>query len=265
MNMHLAASQTDISKFHRHAGANSQANDDTIKSFANYFQPFIAVTAAERQLTYRLRHKVYCEELRFEPIRESGMEQDVFDSHAIHAGMRHILTGQLVGTVRIITCNTRDQALPVEQFLNNSIVDSSLLPVNFSRDSICEISRLAVPEGVRCNVNQQQRILSKDEEYCCKLVSVALCLLSSHVCLQQQRPHTYVMIEPRLARNLRRIGFHFIQIGDVVDYNGLRAPHYIDMRTLKISLNPLYHNLKQTLLRQLVELEYSHHLQQRTA
>lgn len=265
MSMHLAAGQTDISKLHHRTCTDNQANVDAVQLFANYFQSFVANTPTERQLTYRLRHKVYCEELRFEPLRDTGMEQDVFDSRAIHAGIRHIITGKLVGTVRIITSDNQDQLLPVEQFFTNTIAERSLLPANFSRDSICEISRLAVPDGVRCNVNQDQRSFFADDEQCCKLVSVALYLLTSHLCMQQKRHHCYVMVEPRLARSLRRIGIHFIQIGDVVDYNGLRAPHYLDTRTLHLTLKPQYQQLKDALVQQMAEMEQVQQLHQRTA
>ncbi len=251
MSMHLAVNKTDISPLHNRTSTGSPAIDQAVLAFPDYFHAFIANTHAERQTTFRLRHKVYCEELSFEPLRDNGMEQDIFDGRAVHSGISHSITGQLVGTVRLITSDNEQQLLPIEQFFADTITDTQLMPSGFKREHICEISRLAVPSGVRCNINKTGRPFSGHDEQCCKLVAVALYLLIPILCQQHNRYHCYVMIEPRLARSLRRIGIHFIQIGDMIDYNGLRAAHYIDIRTLAITLKPQYQQLKAWLAQQL--------------
>ncbi len=42
-----------------------------------------------------------------------------------------------------------------------------------------------------------------------------------------QRPNLFIMIEKGLAVLLRRLGLHFAQVGDTVDYHGPRAAYFI--------------------------------------
>lgn len=263
MSMHLAVNKTDLSTLKD--DAKSLENGLAIHTFAHYFHSFIAETITQKLEVFRLRHQVYCEELKFEPIHESGLEHDEFDKRSIHVAIANYISAKLVGTVRIITTDNYQQLLPIEESFGTTIKSDKFNPANFNRAHICEISRLAVPEGVRCNVNQPNSIFASLDETCCKLVAVALYLLTSIVCQQTERHHCFVMIEPRLARGLRRIGIIFTQIGDVIDFHGLRAPHYIDTRTLDTTLKPQYLMLKDWLAEQVVEASQSTLPSKRTA
>ena len=50
--------------------------------------------------------------------------------------------------------------------------------------------------------------------------------------------HVYVMMEPRLARSMKFVGIHFIQLGEAIDYHGLRAPYYINSTIFMENLSP---------------------------
>lgn len=217
--------------------------------FPQYFSAELAETAAQRDACFRLRHQVYCEELGFEPIKPNGLETDCYDQRSWHANIRHIQKQHLAGTVRVITSDNHHELLPLEQNFSALITNPVLAPANFDRRHICEISRLAVPEHIRRN----QHANPTTEQQCHRQVAVALYLIATQLCLQTNRHHSFVMIEPALARILRRIGINFIQIGDTVDYNGLRAPYYLDMRTTKITLAPEYLQLRSNLAQQLNE------------
>ena len=91
------------------------------------------------------------------------------------------------------------------------------------------------------------------ERACSKLVAVALYLIAQILCLRAGRVHTYVMIEPALARALRRVGLHFIQIGEPIEFNGIRAPYYLDARTTNATLSPEYLQLRVLLEKQLFD------------
>ena len=56
----------------------------------------------------------------------------------------------------------------------------------------------------------------------------------------------FAMMEPRLARHLRRFGIIFQQMGDVVDYHGPRAAFYISRKTLLTYLEPEVKKLLDT-------------------
>ena len=161
----------------------------------------------------------------------------------------------MAGTVRLITSATPEQLLPVECYFANSFTNAALAPANFSRRNICEISRLAVPKEIR-----HSQVIEATDEYsgltsvqgqCRKLVSVALYLLATLMCVRDERYHAYVMIEPSLARILKRVGIHFVQIAEAIDFNGKRAPYYIDARTTYDTLQHDYVELGKVLAQQL--------------
>jgi len=59
--------------------------------------------------------------------------------------------------------------------------------------------------------------------------------------------HTYVMMEPRLARSMKFVGIRFIQIGEAIDYHGLRAPYYINPNIFLENLSPGFASLYQSI------------------
>jgi N-acyl amino acid synthase of PEP-CTERM/exosortase system len=208
--------------------------------FPHMFHAQLANSPTQKRSVYQLRHKVYCEEMGFEPVRSNGLEQDGFDERSLHASISHVASEKLAGTVRIITSEYTDELLPLEQYFSSQITNSVLAPQNFSRQHICEISRLAVPSEIRCRANTGQIGQSQVENECCKMVAISLYLIAILMCLRSRRVHAYVTIEPALARILRRIGIHFVPIGNPIDFNGIRAPYYLDMRTAAQTLKPEY-------------------------
>jgi N-acyl amino acid synthase of PEP-CTERM/exosortase system len=64
--------------------------------------------------------------------------------------------------------------------------------------------------------------------------------------------HAYVMMEPRLARSMKFIGIKFIQIGEPIEYHGLRVPYYINPQIFLDNLSPsftyLYNSVRVNLL-----------------
>lgn len=232
--------------------------------FPNCYQAQVASLQEQRNDTFRLRHRVYCEELRYEPQRPNKLEYDQFDHRAIHCAIKHTDSDTLAGTVRLITSATADQLLPVECYFANCFTNAALAPANFPRHNICEISRLAVPKDIRhsqiIEATDEYSALSNVQHQCRKLVSVALYLLATLMCVRDERYHAYVMIEPSLARILKRVGIHFVQIAEAIDFNGKRAPYYLDMRTTRATLKSDYLKLRNALDEQLFEQseEYFH-------
>ncbi|NRQ44613.1 PEP-CTERM/exosortase system-associated acyltransferase [Rheinheimera sp. YQF-2] len=229
--------------------------ETALQYFPHFFQASLARSAAQQRDIFRLRHKVYCEEMAFEACRDNKLEQDSFDNRALHAAIRHSNKDKLAGTVRLITSASKDELLPIEQHFGHCITNPVLTPHNFDRRHICEISRLAVPAEIRCkqSVMSTGPIASVNtrESQCRSAVAVSLYLVAMLMSLQSKRHHVFVMIEPALARVLKRIGIHFQQIGDVIHFNGKRAPYYIDARTTYDTLQHDYVELGKVLAQQL--------------
>ncbi|MCF4007818.1 PEP-CTERM/exosortase system-associated acyltransferase [Rheinheimera sp. UJ63] len=218
--------------------------------FSQYLRPQIAVTEELKRGVYRLRHQVYCEELGFEDIKDSYEEVDEFDERSVHCLIRHLSSEQLAGTVRVIKCSDKDDLLPIEKYCSHAFENSDLIPKNFPRESICEISRLAVPANFRKRTIDKfkgaatgainESVFSESELRCFPYIAICLYMAATSMAIQANRYHGFVMMEPRLARSLSFVGISFQQIGKLIDFHGPRAPFYIDGRQLKESLSPGY-------------------------
>lgn len=232
--------------------------NSTIQQFPFFFTASIAQNEQHKAEVFSLRHQVYCEELQYEPINSSCQESDQFDSRALHCTVRHKYSDLLAGTVRIITCRPTEQ-LPFEQHFPPESLKQNLIPDNFGRQHICEISRLAVPEFFRrkhtASANKKednnQHYHSQTENQCYQLIAVALYLIAALLTQSSKRFHVYMMIEPGLARVLKRIGIRLQCIGPAITFNGKRAPYYLDARTLQYTLQQQYRPLQEQLARQL--------------
>ncbi len=151
------------------------------------------------------------------------------------------------GTVRIVGSTTENnEMLPIEKYCISTITDLDYSPTNFPREEVCEFSRLAVPSTFRrrqtdkfpgaatggLNVVQY----SKKELGCFSFIAIGLYFSAASLAIKLGKKHAYVMMEPRLARNLGLVGIQFRQIGPVVDYHGRRAPYYINAELLHAHL-----------------------------
>lgn len=235
--------------------------------FSRYLTPQIATTDELRQEVYKLRHQVYCEELHFEEIKEGYQERDEFDGRSRHCFIRHINSNQLAGTVRLIESNAANELLPLEAFCMHAINHPTIHPSNFRRDEICEMSRLAVPANFRKRQVDKfsgaetgainENAYSATELRCFPYIAVCLYMSAAAMSYQSKRFHTFVMMEPRLAKSLSLVGINFIKIGDTIEYHGQRAPYYGDSRVLKHDLSAGYLKLLEAVEKDLFKEQHS--------
>ncbi len=232
--------------------ASNNANNIS-KHFSQFLQPHIANTDELKTKVFRLRHQVYCEELKFEDEKPDKLEFDDFDAHSIHCYVKHMTSGDMAGTVRLITSSCNDEHLPIEKYCLHSITDHEFSPQAFPREKICEISRLAVLEHFRrreqdkfkgaatgaINVNTY----SGTELRCFPYIALCLYFSAASTAFHAKKEHAFVMMEPRLARSLAFVGIKFHQIGPVIDYHGRRAPFYINKPMLFDGLSPGFKKL----------------------
>lgn len=236
----------------------SQEAHHIASHFSQYLKPLIATSDELMGQSYAIRHSVYCEELAFEAIRPNGLETDEFDRYSVACLIQHVASSLFAGTVRMVQPKQSEQLLPIEKYALHAISDTQLLPTNFERHEICEISRLAVPASFRRRNNdkfdgvEQGAInpltFSKHELRCFPFIAVGLYLTATALIIREDIKHIYVMVEPRLARNMRLVGIKFKQIGPIVDYHGQRAVHYIDQESLRTNLTGGFAKLRDNII-----------------
>ena len=236
----------------------AENSDDQINlsDFNKYFYASQAISHQQKNKVFRLRHKVYCEELNFEPARLSGLEQDDFDRRALHCSLADAQSGELAGTVRLIHCQQDPGPLPIETYFAGRITVPHLSPACFPRQHVCEISRLAVAAQFRRRIKDSAAkdlpALSSSSRPFNRYIAIGLYLMATALCLENGYYHGFVTIEPSLARVLQRIGIHFNPIGEAIDFNGKRAPYYLDARDVVANLQPEYRDLMRRLTDQLL-------------
>lgn len=223
------------------------------KHFSDYLSPVLADSPDCKSTVFNIRHQVYCEELAFEPVRESQEENDECDDFSIHAMIQHLKTENFAGTVRVVHPQNESQQLPIEKYCLHSITDQELTPANFASSDKCEISRLAVPAQFRRRKIDQfsgaatgvinPQTYSEAELRCFPFIAIGLYMSAASIVMLKNIPHTYVMMEPRLARSMSFLGIKFHKLGPTVEYHGQRAPYYINPHLLLKNLTPAFRTM----------------------
>jgi len=221
--------------------------------FKKYFEVMPALTNELRDHVFRIRHAVYCEELKYEPARADRRETDEYDAHALHCLIRSVQTGAYVGCTRLVLARPGDPQypLPVErtcaETLDRSIVDPQRLP----RHTIAEISRLAViaryrnrrdEEKTPAPLNDQSFGTAERPRF--PYLTVGLYLATVELARLHNIATLLVLTEPRLAHHLGRLGVDLRQIGGPIEHRGMRMPSIMTVASIVDGLNflvrPLY-------------------------
>ncbi len=234
--------------------------------FTEFLQPEVATTEQLRDEVFKIRHNVYCEELAFEEVKEEGKEQDEFDNQSIFSMIKHKPSDIYTSCVRIVKSNSPEELLPIEKFCMDAIQNEEFHPKNFKRSEICEISRLAVKADFRRRKTDKfkgsaigaisENTYSETELRCFPFIAIGLYMAAATLAIETGVKHAYVMMEPRLARSMKFVGIKFVQIGEAIDYHGLRAPYYINPNIFMENLSPgfksLYKSIDKDITKQLL-------------
>ncbi|WFF41736.1 PEP-CTERM/exosortase system-associated acyltransferase [Salinicola endophyticus] len=235
--------------------------------FNDQFEFVLAINEQERHQVYRLRYQVYTHEFGHEmpgdPQR--GLEYDAFDQSALHCFVRRRDTGEAVACIRVIYPGS-DQgelaSMPIESNAAGYFVNPLLTPCNLPRRLICEVSRAAILGRYRKKRATDRKwegaesdFPSSEQDYrVASLLGVSVYLASTVMIGLLERQHAFALMEPRLARLLRRFGLNFLQIGAEQQFNGVRAAYYVDQHrareNLKEDLARFYRGIARSLASQ---------------
>ncbi|SBT10187.1 conserved hypothetical protein [Candidatus Accumulibacter aalborgensis] len=232
------------------------------QGYRRFFKVVPALTDELRAENYRIRHEVYCRELNFEPIRPEGLEADAEDNRSVHCLVQSVTTGQYVGCARLVLVDP-DQAqaqLPFENTCRATLDRSIVDPMTLDRSRIAEISRLAVISSYRRRQGEQNRPISLSEEdfgtatrprqpYLALAVYLGLLALARHYGIAT----LFVLTEPRLAKNLSRLGVRLETIGGEVQHRGARAPSMMSVDEIVGGMNFLVRALFEVISREVKE------------
>ena len=220
--------------------------------FKEYFELAHAVSPALKDEVFRLRHRVFCDELGFEQAMFDGRERDEFDDQSRHLLLRSVKTGQCVGCVRLVMAHPDRPALPLPFEKLYAAVDGlgEQNPARLARASIAEISRLTLAREFR----RKRRGDGKAEIAKDKPVGAAhptypymhLGLYLGAIALAEQLGicKLFLLTEPRLLVHFRRLGLPVHQIAPPIEHRGLRVLSTADVvdpnNQLPFFMRPVY-------------------------
>ncbi len=219
-------------------------------SFETFFGIVPANNADLLEKVYQLRHQVYCEELGFEPQRATQLEHDEYDQRSIHCLLLHKSSQSYVGCVRLVRAESTNalQPFPFELVCGNTLRWNFDESAANSRLNYGEISRLAIAASFRRRRGEPNLVdgapaepesqPSEDDRRLFPSIALGLYVAITAMGLNQGLGGVFAMMEPRLARQLRRFGIVFEQVGAEVDHRGIRAPFFISREGLLNNLKP---------------------------
>lgn len=228
---------------------------DLGQSFKQYFEILTAETDALKDQVYRIRHQVYCEELAFEAQRPDRRESDAYDAQSLHLLIRSVQTGEFIGCTRIVLARASDPyyPLPFEKACGATLDRSVVDPAQFPRNTIAEVSRLAVLSQYRKRKGDVKKSVlpvsesdfGTPEQPRFPYIPISLYFGSVELARLNNINTLFVLTEPRLASHFQKLGFNIQPIGAPVEHRGSRIPSMVitnnvtnDLKTL---LRPLYH------------------------
>jgi N-acyl amino acid synthase of PEP-CTERM/exosortase system len=210
------------------AGSDRASLVDTYNAL---FESVPATTPELMEECFRLRYQVYCVENDFlDPAdNPGGLETDHYDTHSLHALLRHRPTGMTAGTIRLVLPKpgTAEGALPLHAVCH----DPRLATPGFMPPSrTAEFSRFAISKQFRRRAGDDLygRPLAEEDRFDRRRIipHLTLGLMAAALQMTHGRDVDYVcaVMEGALLRLLTRLGIHFMPIGPEVEYHGMRQP-----------------------------------------
>jgi|SRR5579871_3014596 len=202
----------------------SEAEHHTLLSlFDTHFETVTADSPERVLVAQMLRHQVYCIENPLERENEERLERDAFDIHAAHSLLIHRPSDIPVGTVRLILPLADE---PAHSFPMQSVLDAGArrefqkIPLH----SAAEVSRFSISRQSRSLIETHAPAERDFMSNTGPLMRLGLIQALVRMSLQHKITHWCAVMEQSLLRMLAAMGIHFVPIGPVVEYHGLRQP-----------------------------------------
>lgn len=208
-----------------------------VEDFLRYFAVVPADSDTLLREAYRIRYRVYAEELGWEDTARfpDGIEIDEFDADAVACLLRHRPSSQLAGCVRLVMRGTDPSApFPFEHAMAHGghPLDTTGLAADW-RARCGEISRIAVVAQFRRRRNERERPETDIEENRSASperrvfphIAMGLYLGAAAMGLQRGLESVFAIMEPKLARRLRLYGIEFEAVGEPFEHRGTRVPY----------------------------------------
>jgi len=223
--------------------------------FSKYFQIEAAASETVRDDVFRVRHEVYCEELKFEPERPDRRETDSYDPQSVHCLLRSSREPYPpVGCTRLILAESDrpDTLLPFEKTCQATLDRTIIDPEKLDRSTIGEVSRLAVRAAYRRRRGERSvAVAIHDDDFNedaaqprFPYIPIALYLGALALAERNGIETMFVLTEPRLAAHFGKLGVEIRQIGGPVEHRGMRVPSMMNVpsiiKNMRFMVKPIW-------------------------
>ncbi len=210
--------------------------------FDNYFDVYLADTPKGKEEHFKLRYKVYCEEMGFEDKNDfsAHREHDHWDPHSVHFLVRHRETGQWIGAMRMVF--KHEESLPLHEFC----------AIEHDMDAVSqdiEISRLCLVKDIRRRktdtesplaLNTQSDPSTKENNvtdlFSRRVINRSLIWglfrAASIYSAENNIDNWFFLGTKALARIISREGFKMTQVGEGCDHRGMRYPFRVELKEI---------------------------------
>jgi N-acyl amino acid synthase of PEP-CTERM/exosortase system len=244
--------QTTIKNSLEDQAAPSPESLDLGSIFHQYFEIVPAFSTALKDEVYRVRHQVYCEDLKFESVRQDGLESDEHDSNSLHLLMRSVKTGEFIGCTRIVRPRPEDSHyhLPFEKTCATAMDRSIIDPAGMPRDRIAEVSRLAVVANYRrrkgeanspVSLADEDSDIGKSRRF--PYIPLGLYLGTTELARINGIDTLFVLTERRQAAHFSKLGVKLKIIGEAIEHRGERVPAVMNVTSIIAEMRTIFHSL----------------------
>lgn len=192
-----------------------------------------AKTEQQKRQVYNLRYRVLAEENGYLNPAEypDAMEQDEYDHRAEHYLLRHNLTGDIAGTVRVILPDAEAAGNEL-QFVHHCAVSDvyNRVPImqsaEVSRFAVSRAFRRRMTDGVLPDVYDPTMGHVPVDEMRRLVPYITIGLIRGMVegAVEHRMTHLVTVMEPTLVRLLQRFGIYFDKVGPLIPLFGWRQP-----------------------------------------
>jgi len=239
-----------------------------IDDFESYFRVELVTTDEQKEKVFNIRYRVYCEEFNYEAtdLFPDKRETDEFDEHSLHCLIIHKATERAAGCVRLVPVdiNYEEGLLPLEKFCKESLDLELIDSYQIKRNTVCEISRLAVDGAFRRRPGETATRFggidsidcTKNEQRTFSLIALSAFLAGGALTYITHKTNVFAMMEPFLPRLLKRTGIVFDRVGSDMDYHGIRAPYFVTPQSAMDNIQPDIKDMYEWVYKQ-IEADYT--------
>ena len=218
-------------------------------SFDSSFEVFLADTTESKQIHYKLRYQVYCDEMGFEDkeLFPDQMEFDEWDDHAVHFLVRHKASGHWLGGLRLVF--NKNDTLPFEKLTHPyQAINQAERQIAVEMSRLCLLkearrfsSKRFAPYGLPDQeITEESNKVVSFYNFKNQTRSIMWGLMRAAVVysVEQNLAYWYFIVAPALAGFIRKERFEMLQIGAPCEYRGQRTPYRLSVQD--ILSNPLW-------------------------